>query len=242
MGGCIRLALVAVFLLTPPHVVRSQEPIDEEETPVAGEVMITSPSYGEIASGMVLITGTAIAPDFHHYELAFAFSPNEDDQWFPVQVEVAQQVRDGILGAWDTARLADGPYLLRLRVVRNDGTTQDTVIAVQAVNATPTPPPTLPPPPTVTATPTAGPTSTPLIQQPPTRTPHPTTIPGGPTPTPRPRQTSPFDRTQLRRAACVGIYLTLGAFGMLGLYLGGKSVVRRRLRLWWYRFWQSRKQ
>jgi hypothetical protein len=148
-----------------------------------------------------------------------------------------------VLGAWDTTLLADGPYLLRLEVVRQDETTQSTLIQVMVINATPTPLPTLPPTPTPTTTPTAGPTPTPLIHQPPTRTPRPTMTPGGPTPTPRPsRRSSPFDSAQLRSAACNGVYITLAAFALLGLYVGLRKAARGRVRIWWYRFWQRIKR
>jgi hypothetical protein len=229
-------AIVLLVILSPIHLAQAQEPGEEE-----GEVAITAPRYGETISGLVLVTGTALSPDFHHYELAYAVDPNPDDQWFPVQDAIAQQVQENVLGAWDTTRVADGPYLLRLQVVRNDGTAQATVIQAMVINATPTPLPSPLPTPTGTMTPTAGPTPTPLIYQPPTRTPRPTNTPGGPTPTPRPpRRRSPLDSTQLRRAAWTGIYVALAAFGLMSLYFGLRRVIRGRIRAWWYRFWEHR--
>jgi hypothetical protein len=226
----------ALVILFPPFLVQAQEPGEEE-----GEVTITAPRYGETISGLVLVMGTALSPDFHHYELAFAVDPNPDDEWFPVQDAVAQQVQENVLGAWDTTLVADGPYLLRLQIVHNDGTTQATTIQVMVINATPTPLPTPSPTALPTMTPTAGPTPTPLIYQPPTRTPRPTITPGGPTPTPRPsRRRSPLDSDQLRGAACTGVYITLALFGLMALYFGLRRVVRGRLRIGWHRFWQRR--
>ena len=241
MRSWVVLALTAIIALVaiPFSPAQTQEPTEEDE----GEVVITAPRYGETLSGLVLITGTALSPDFHHYELAFGPDPNPDETWFPVQDSVAQQVQQNVLGAWDTTLLADGPYLLRLQIVNNDASTQATVIQVMVINATPTPPPTLPPTPTPTSTPTAGPTPTSLIQQPPTRTPRPSITPGGPTPTPRPpRHPSPFDSAQLQSAACTGVYITLAAFALMGLYVGVRRAARGRLRLWWHRFWQGRRR
>lgn len=230
-------AIAVIAVVSPLGFAQAQEPGEE------GEAVITNPGYGETISGLVLITGTALSPDFHHYELALAPDPNPEDEWFPIQDAVAQQVQENVLGAWDTTLLADGPYLLRLLLVHNDAITEATVIQVMVINATPTPLPTLPPTPTPTMTPTAGPTPTPLIHQPPTRTPRPTVTPGGPTPTPRtPQRRSPFDSAQLRGAACAGTYVALGAFALLSLYLGIRKIARGRLRMWWYRFWQGRRR
>lgn len=190
-------------------------------------VDITAPAVGEVVSGVVQISGTAIDADFAHYELAYALDPPiTEESWIPIQPPITQQVRDGILGAWDTTPLVDGRYLIRLRVVRNDeeAAAVEEVVRVQVSNATATPLPTLPPAPSATPlpdTPTPGPSPTPLIQQPPTRTPRPTPTPGGPTSTPEPLnlEDSPFRPDRLRQAAVRGGLITLGAFCLLGLYL-----------------------
>jgi hypothetical protein len=210
-------------------------------------VDITSPAVGEIVSGVVQISGTAIDTDFAHYELAYALDPPINDQsWIPIQPPITQQVRDGILGAWDTTPLVDGRYLIRLRVVRIDEEAEavEEIVRVQVSNATATPLPTLPPAPSATPlpdTPTPGPSPTPLIQQPPTRTPRPTPTPGGPTATPEPLnlEDSPFRPDRLRQAAVSGGLITLGVFCLLGLYLLFRNQLLDQIRVL---IWQIRQR
>lgn len=202
------------------------------------EVAITSPVEGETLRGVVAITGTTADPQFNFYELEFAADPpSEANPWTALQPPVAQQVRDGILGVWDTTTVADGRYHIRLRVTRLDNSVVEVSVGVVVVNATATPLPT--PLPTFTATPppgtpTPGPSPTPLIIQPPTRTPRPTATPGGPTATPQPfdPEASPFQPARLRRAAWTGVWLTIMVFTALGGYAGWRAYRRGELRNW----------
>jgi hypothetical protein len=205
---------------------------------------ITSPGSGAILAGGVPIIGSALDPDFRQYELEFAPDPPVGNVWQAIQPPVAQQVRDGVLGAWDTAFVEDGRYLLRLRVIRNDGSEMIDQVRVSVMNATPTP--TVTPSPTHTPAPTAaaggtetGPTATPLIRQPPTRTPRAASAPGGATPTPRTIDLTgggPFQSDRLWQAARRGALAALGAFGLLALYGIAKAVRRGQLRAAWWRF------
>ncbi len=64
------------------------------------------------------------------------------------------EVIDGLLGSWDTTRIPDGSYFLRLTVVKPDGNYERTPLRqVVVVNAEPT----------VTPTPTETPTPTPTV-------------------------------------------------------------------------------
>ncbi len=203
---------------------------------------ISSPQDGGVLSGTVTIVGTAIDPAFRQYELTVLPDPTPGGaQGTPVQPPIAQQVRDGILGAWDTTTSPDGYYILRLTVARSDDTTLTAEVHVQVFNATPTPPPT----PTATETPTAppgtatpGPSPTPLIWQPPTRTPRPTVTPGGPTATPAPliEANSPLRPDRLRHAAGIGALVTLAVFGLLFTYSLIRAGRRGELRPAWQRF------
>lgn len=204
---------------------------------------ISSPGTSAIVSGMVPIRGTAADPDFKQYELEFAPDPPLGDLWFAIQPPVAQQVRDGVLGAWDTTFVEDGRYLIRLRVVRNDGTEIADQVRVFVANATPTP--TLTITPTQTATPTldlaatvGGPTATPLIQQPPTRTPRPPGSGDDATPTPRSIDLTggPSGSEWLGRAIWRGVQLALITFGLLGLYQVVRAGIRGGARRLWWQF------
>ncbi|MBN1428791.1 MAG: hypothetical protein JXB07_10430 [Anaerolineae bacterium] len=208
---------------------------------VQSHVEIMSPTDNQEIGGMVQIVGTAVDPAFYQYELAYATEPVIDDAWAAIQPPIAQQVIEGVLGAWDSTQVPDGIYRLRLRLVQQDGSTIDDHVRVQIINATPTPLPT--PLPTFTptllpSTATPGPSPTPLIWQPPTRTPRPTETPGGPTPTPRPvsLEDSPFHPSRLRQAAWTGVMITIGVFGFLAIYSLMRAAFRRQLRNWWWRF------
>jgi len=208
----------------------------------SGQVGITSPTFDERVSGVVPISGTAIDPDFAFFRLEYALDTTQADlTWIEIQAPVAQQVRDGVLGLWDTTLVADARYFLRLQVVRGDESVIEDQIAVQIINATPTPTATPLPTPTATpppGTPTPGPSPTPLIQQPPTRTPRPDVTLQGPSPTPPVDQVSSiFPPGALRHAATTGMMITLGVFVLLGLYGLIRTTARGQLRvaLWHFR-------
>ncbi len=130
---------------------------------------IIYPPETEVLSGSVQIQGTATHPDFWKYELAAA--PQGTGNWFIIAVSETPVV-NGVLGAWDTRTVADGPYSIRLRVVHRDGNYDEYFVKnVIVSNAAP---------PTAEATPTPTATPTP---KPPTATPIQIT-PQIPTPTP----------------------------------------------------------
>lgn len=230
----IAVAGGVISIRTPVHAM----PPDQAEI---SEVTIISPTEDLAISGVAQIIGTAIDSAFYQYELDYSTEPVVDDTWTPIQPPIGQQVRESVLGAWDTTQVADGIYRIRLRVVLQDGSFVDDQVRVQVVNATATPLPT--PLPTFTPTPrpgtaTPGPSPTPLIWQPPTRTPRPTATPGGPTPTPTrvSLEDSPFHPSRLRQAATTGVMLTVGVFGLLAFYALTRAALRGQLRSWWWRF------
>lgn len=203
---------------------------------------INTPAPDSQVSGTVQISGTAIDPSFLQYELDYAADPLVSaDAWQPIQPPIAQQVQDGVLGAWNTTRVADGPYWIRLRVIRQDGTALEDRVRVRVANATATPTPTetiASPATPMFASPTPGPSPTSPIWQPPTRTPRPTLAQGGPTPTPKAFSVdnSPFRPERLQQAAWSGLLLALGAFALLGLYSLVRAAVRGELRRDWRQF------
>jgi len=199
-------------------------------------VEISSPAMNDVLTGIVRVTGTAVDPAFRFYHLEYAIDPvTSGSVWGQAQPPVSQQVRNAVLGSWDTRLVADGRYVLRLRIERTDGTSVEDAIRVTVSNATPTSPPV----PTMTLLPgtaTPGPSPTPLIQQPPTRTPRPTLTPGGPTATPDLTGVSPFDRAAIGQAARLGVRITLGAFALMGVYGLLRAAARGQLRRGWRRF------
>jgi hypothetical protein len=232
--------MVASLFYALPASAQNDTPVPPTPDVRGGEAGFAQPQANQKVTGLVQIVGTALAPDFDHYELAWSLDPPlNDEAWQPVQPDIRQQVRAGVLGVWDTTQVADGQYLLRLRTVRPDQTFIEAQVRVQVANSTPTP--TLTPIPTVTSTllpgpATAGPSPTPLIQQPPTRTPRASQTPGGPTITPTPAGNSPFRAERLRGAACSGVWFTLLAFGGLGLYGMFRMARRGQIRDAWWSF------
>ncbi len=200
---------------------------------------ITYPPETEVLRGSVQIKGTAVHPDFWKYELAAA--PQGTQNWFNIAGSETP-VQNGVLGVWDTRTVPDGPYSIRLRVVRRDGNydeyfVQNVTIANSALVETPTP--------ETTPTPTATPTP-----KPPTATPVQLT-PDIPTPTPASTNTSNADAAapgeegdggndagagsktselvsllgQMKDAFMKGALYVLLAFAAVGVFFGVKNLL-----------------
>ncbi len=85
---------------------------------VADQVMISDPKNGSGVSGLVPISGTADIPNFGFYK--FEFSSPGQPSWTAIQAWTEPKKND-TLGQWDTSRLTEGLYLLRLVVTDNQG-------------------------------------------------------------------------------------------------------------------------
>jgi hypothetical protein len=98
--------------------------VGQAQTPASG---ITEPAGGDTVSGVVVVRGTAVHPDYLRYELAFLQESNPEAGWI-VFAEGNQEVVNGTLAVWDTTVgrdigapiFPDGRYQLRLRVVKRD--------------------------------------------------------------------------------------------------------------------------
>ena len=127
----------------PPLYPRQQGPVWE----------ITSPGANARLRGTIEIRGSAyLAGNFSRYYLEYA-PASAPEAW--VYMDGSQkEVIDGLLGSWDTTRVPDGAYFLRLTVVKPDGNYEQTsprqvVVANAEPTATPTPTETPTPTPTV---------------------------------------------------------------------------------------------
>lgn len=135
------LLLVAIWFI--PQGVRAQS-----------QNGIFNPAPGDIISGIVLIEGTAVHPDFLRYEIAFRQDFNPAADWI-VFAQGDRPVVEDTLAIWDTTVggeaapvFPDGRYRLRLRVVRNDYNYDEffvTDLFVANGNLTPTVTPTITP-------------------------------------------------------------------------------------------------
>ncbi len=131
--------IVAVWFLLPLPELEAQVPNG-----------ITDPVPGEVVAGVVLVKGNATDFNFLRYELAFTNLARPGSDWI-VFSQGDNQVISDTLAVWDTSVgsettpiYPDGPYELRLRVVRTDYN-YDEYFATNLIvsNSSPTPTPTV---------------------------------------------------------------------------------------------------
>jgi hypothetical protein len=223
---------------------------------------ITQPVAGSEVSGVVPIVGSADAPNYLRYELAFRYVSNPAADWI-VFAEGNEPVRNGTLAIWDTTVgreagvpvFPDGRYQLRLRVVTADYNYDEYFVGDLVVaNDQPTPTPTaesaeeeaLPAPATLAATAVFQP-----VEALPSLTPFPTTTPlPGPLETPtvsllgeQPEASSgglfgqieAIDTGRFGRAFWLGVGVVGFLFGLMALYLLLRAIGRRLWQWFWTR-------
>ena len=209
------------------------------------QAAITSPVDGQEIAGTLTISGSASHPQFARYELAFGPDPNPKDAW-QVFSENSQQIANNVLGSWNTTSVADGTYMLRLRVVRKDSNYSEAFVrglAVRNQQPTKTPTPSSPAPtfePEATQAPAAeggAPANAPiLVEQPPTSVPAAVLPKGTGSPSGGITARSSTDSSSslvgdLLRSACVGgILWSFGLFGLLGAIQVGRYGYKQILR------------
>ena|GEM_PF-731286 len=125
---------------------------------------IQSPASGSVVGGLVSVLGTADLMGMEGYVVSFGMG-EDPGRWIAMGEMRRESTVGERLALWDTTRIPDGLYTIRLRaVVRRDGALsyRDAYVAgIQVANAprTATPYPTLVP--SATPTPTRVPTETP---------------------------------------------------------------------------------
>ena len=213
----IGLMLVAVVVASRRTTVRA-EPVQQQS-----QVQITSPEVSQETRGIVPIIGSALVPDFQYYKVEYGNGP-DPSQWFLIGSMHEAPVVNGQLEIWDTTRLPDGVYSLRLRAVKRDGNYGEFFVRqVVIANARPTYTPTFEPSPTSTAPATtvpATPTATATLQ-----IIAPSAVLSAPTVTPtlsRPqqRQVLPVNPKGWPQAFCYGALATGAVFVLLGIVFG----------------------
>lgn len=206
---------------------------------------ITSPTDGQALAGLVTITGSADHPEFARWELAYGPDPNPNDAWQPF-ASGQQQINNGTLGTWNTGVVADGGYMLRLRVVRKDSNYSEAVVrGLKVSNSAPLAPPTsIPPAPTFpaeqvtfTAQETVQPPQPVMVEQPPTTVPVASPAPNSPVKTSvAPNQANTmaaaFNLALFGTACLNGIVFAVGLFVVVGVVQisrwGYRQIRRRR--------------
>jgi uncharacterized repeat protein (TIGR01451 family) len=124
---------------------------------------IHSPTESAVVGGLVSVMGTVdVSEGSFSYSLSFGLGL-EPNHWIPISDPRQEQVIAGRLAYWDTTRIPDGTYTLRLRVVEHGnsaGYLEALVRGIQVSNAPRTLTPVATALPSATPTPTATPTST----------------------------------------------------------------------------------
>jgi len=96
---------------------------------------IVSPSSNQALLDSIAIRGTAADDRFAFYQLEFR--RHGAAAWSALVLSNSEQVRDGVLGAWNTRALEDGTYELRLSVTDTLGLTGSFAISVLVDNQFP---------------------------------------------------------------------------------------------------------
>ena len=100
---------------------------------LAGDGGISTPVNGATVSGSVAITGVANNPDFAKWQLDL-LPAAAADQAGTIAVSETPVESPSLLASLDTTLLPDGPYTLRLRVVRKDGNYSEYPVAITIAN------------------------------------------------------------------------------------------------------------
>jgi len=102
----------------------------------AADVRLTSPTFLGIVAGEVDVVGSAAGEGFDSYRLD-AGEGLDPRAWLQIGQAQETPVRSGRLGRWDTAGWS-GAGILRLTVVREDGTVETAAVPVTVDNHPPT--------------------------------------------------------------------------------------------------------
>ena len=99
-------------------------------------VTITSPNPNEVVSGLVLITGSTIVPDFQFYRIDI--SAASADLFGPTGEDIKQSVAANELYKWDSTQMPNGPYTLRLRAFDSVFQYCEAFVTIEINNVIPT--------------------------------------------------------------------------------------------------------
>jgi hypothetical protein len=209
------------FVIFPLVVMLVQAPWVAAQNQDSAGVEITKPLPGTPLQGTVSIEGSTGIEGFISWEVSFGYATDTTGTWFLID-EGDEQVAGGELTQWDTTTITDGDYNLRLTVyIQGSRRVHYLVNGLRVRNYSPIE--TITPTPTLTSTPY---TETPRPSLTPTETAQPTetSIPDTPTPLP----TNPITITQrdINNSLVRGSAGALAAFGLVGLYLSIKRVIR----------------
>ncbi len=179
-------------------------------------IEVTAPLPGSALQGNVVISGSTDLPGFQAAEVDFSYEQTGLENWFLIQ-QSQQPVTGGTLAVWDTSKIADGNYRLRVQVSLEGGRVVETTITGLRVRnytvvETSTPTQAITAEGTLTQAPTRA-TATSIVL---TSTPQlsPTVLP------PNPAQLQPGS---LLFNLVMGVAFVVSLFVLLGIYLWAKG-------------------
>ncbi len=177
---------------------------------------MTSPAPGSALQGAVAITGSTDLPGFASAEVDFSYSGGGTSEWFLI-AQSQSSVKNDSLAVWDTSKIADGDYALRVQVTLTDGSTvQKLVTGLRVRNYTAIETDT--PAPLIKTQAIISPTATiPIVTA--TPRPTPTGLPGNP---------ASMIPGALEFNMILGVMAVVIVFGLLGLYRWLKANSRNR--------------
>ncbi len=178
-------------------------------------VQIDAPANGEALQGVVMINGTTAMEGLRSVEVSFAYQKDPTNTWFPIW-QGSAAVKNGLLARWDTSTIADGNYRLRVQVVLQDGRVLESVVNDLRVRNYSV---------VETSTPAAGQRRTEVLAL--TATPLPDFQPAAVQVTPLPTNPAQLTEQDLRQSALTGVGIVAGAFVLLGIYIGLRSIGRK---------------
>lgn len=86
------------------------------------EILSPSNDQGSFED-MVVITGSALDPEFESFSLSWEVGVNGNEDWTTLLEAQPYQVNADTLAVWDVSALEDGEYTLRLVINKTDGST-----------------------------------------------------------------------------------------------------------------------
>jgi hypothetical protein len=125
-------------------------------------IVLSTPAEDQTVTGELVIYGQAVGPNMRGYQVEYGVG-NDPQGWGLVQELVPHPVEAGELARWDTKKVSDGDFTLRVILYGPDDQDGNPVQIEQRVHfhvLNPTSTPTITPSPTATYTPSATPTST----------------------------------------------------------------------------------
>lgn len=222
---------ITLFSLQPTFARVGAEPARQDTA--LPNVFITAPTGGQALQGQVEVTGNSAVANFQSASLSFSYHDDPTGTWFLI-LESDAPVAYGTLGMWDTTTISDGDYDLRLSVALADDSLVNASVAglrVRNYTAIETDTPT-PPAPTATTLATT-PVEANVTVEIPSATPSPTITatatqtPVLPTITPLPTNPAELSESAILSTLGKGGLAALGVFALLGIYLGGRAILRR---------------